>query len=499
MGRKNGAAVISGYDDYSSVDDGHWHFIAGKAIRNSNTMQLYQDGIKICELTTDGLEDLVMSSEVSLKIGVGRQFIYYFDGDLDDIRIYNRTLNDAEILALYNENHVSVNTPDLSEVINSSFEIPINARNIKDGDNAISYQFDLIYDPQKIQYKNYCIEGMLSENGLVQINPAINKLSVAWAGDTPISGSGSLLSIQFKALKAGYTIPVISNFLLNTDTIRNLENGVIIIHDNYGDVDNNDNIQAFDAALSLQCSVGMDPLPFIDPLPWEDWRIDLANVDGLGNITAYDASLILQYVAGLINTFPVEVHEKNFTAPLADVNISLEDGFLVFRSAGELYGLNVYVNDNWDMLGIPQFIKTEALTANHVSETDYAAGMAFTQPPIVNEILLKIPIRMEDKSSITFNLIINNETKQVTLETETGIFNLKTEPFAVYPNPAGSALYIDNTGENAHVVVYDMQGNLQISAKIKDNRIDISTLRTGLYIIHIWGNNRMVTKKLIKE
>lgn len=103
MGKENGAAVLY-RDDIPSVDDGRWHFVSGIAIRNSNTMQLYQDGIKIHELTTLGLEDLIMSSEASLKIGVSRLFTSFFGGKLDDIRLYTRELNPAEIMALYTEN-----------------------------------------------------------------------------------------------------------------------------------------------------------------------------------------------------------------------------------------------------------------------------------------------------------------------------------------------------------------------------------------------------------
>jgi hypothetical protein len=72
-----------------------------------------------------------------------------------------------------------------------------------------------------------------------------------------------------------------------------------------GDVDDDGLILAYDAALTLQHSVGLDPLPDVDPLPWENWRDSTANVDGIGGITAYDAALILQYSAGIITEFPV--------------------------------------------------------------------------------------------------------------------------------------------------------------------------------------------------
>lgn len=66
----------------------------------------------------------------------------------------------------------------------------------------------------------------------------------------------------------------------------------------YGDVDENGEIQAFDAALTLQYSAGL--------IEFEEWQILAGDVDGNEIVQAYDAALILQYSAGLIDEFPVE-------------------------------------------------------------------------------------------------------------------------------------------------------------------------------------------------
>ncbi|MCF7918992.1 MAG: hypothetical protein K9N06_03640 [Candidatus Cloacimonetes bacterium] len=75
---------------------------------------------------------------------------------------------------------------------------------------------------------------------------------------------------------------------------------------NYGDVDSNGAVEAYDASICLQYFVGMDPIPLIDPIPWELIRIMAADVDGNGAVESYDASLILQYFVGIIDVFPVE-------------------------------------------------------------------------------------------------------------------------------------------------------------------------------------------------
>lgn len=73
-----------------------------------------------------------------------------------------------------------------------------------------------------------------------------------------------------------------------------------------GDVDFNGTIQSYDAATTLQYSLGMNSLAEVDPTPWSTERTAAADVDGNGSIQAHDAALIQQYVIGLIGSFPAE-------------------------------------------------------------------------------------------------------------------------------------------------------------------------------------------------
>ncbi|MBC8313817.1 MAG: hypothetical protein H8E33_06250 [Candidatus Cloacimonetes bacterium] len=67
----------------------------------------------------------------------------------------------------------------------------------------------------------------------------------------------------------------------------------------YGDVNNDDNVTSYDAALTLQYSAGLIS-------DWTENQITAGDVNGDENISSYDAALILQYSAGLIDEFPVE-------------------------------------------------------------------------------------------------------------------------------------------------------------------------------------------------
>ena len=117
-----------------------------------------------------------------------------------------------------------------------------------------------------------------------------------------------------------------------------------------GDVDDDSIILAYDAAITLQYSVGLDPIADIDPLPWENWRDSTANVDGIGGITAYDAGLILQYSAGVITSFPGEVSKS---ISMADVYIDIVADEIIFYAYGKLVGFNLCTTDENNILGIP--------------------------------------------------------------------------------------------------------------------------------------------------
>jgi len=67
----------------------------------------------------------------------------------------------------------------------------------------------------------------------------------------------------------------------------------------YGDCNHNLEVEAIDASIILQyfCQIISD---------WENWQIEVCDVDGNGVVEAYDASLVLQFTVGFIDEFPVE-------------------------------------------------------------------------------------------------------------------------------------------------------------------------------------------------
>ncbi|WP_417858060.1 DUF5689 domain-containing protein [Xanthomarina gelatinilytica] len=71
--------------------------------------------------------------------------------------------------------------------------------------------------------------------------------------------------------------------------------------------------------------------------------------------------------------------------------------------------------------------------------------------------------------------------------------------FSVYPNPTSTG-YVNitsKTNDVINVAVFDILGKQVINNTVNNNRLDVSTLTTGVYIMKISQNGQVITKKLV--
>lgn len=247
-----------------------------------------------------------------------------------------------------------------------------------------------------------------------------------------------------------------------------------------GDVDDDGLIMAYDAALTLQYSVGIDALPGIDPIPWETWRDSTANVDGKGGITAYDASLILRYSAGLISGFSSESAKS---APLAGVFAEIIDHYIVFYSTGELYGFNLKFNNEDGILEYPVALNEEYLSAINTTGSTYRIGLCTQYPAMNGEVMMKVPFNRE--GSVTFNIIVNQEERLFTIDLASGGVDPEKDFIEIGPVPTTELLKISGLKGPSTVGVYNIHGELLQSTHTHDPacEIDLTGYTAGLYMV----------------
>ena len=84
------------------ITDGNWHHVAAvlenDGSPNLNEVRLYVDGTEEAVPGTAMVINTILDNEV--KIGVFSDTAKYFEGLIDEVRIYSRALTEAEIQAL---------------------------------------------------------------------------------------------------------------------------------------------------------------------------------------------------------------------------------------------------------------------------------------------------------------------------------------------------------------------------------------------------------------
>ena len=273
----------------------------------------------------------------------------------------------------------------------------------------------------------------------------------------------------------------------------------------FGDIDTNKFVRAYDAALALQYSVGLNPLPSMDPLPWSNWRLAVANVDTVGSVTANDASLILQHSIGKISSFPADAKKRGGEAPTADVTVKREGNQLVFRTSGTLYAFNGYFKDNFNAFGQPEIKDKNAMVATNINATTYNVGLASSTPFTVNEPFLIIPIVASTDIAGTIDIVANTQEKALTYNSAAvaSINEATTTTMNVYPNPTKDVVTVTNAqGKTLRIV--DFEGRIVNTQAITNNTHEVSLKSIGSkgeYIFQLLGENdeTITTQKVVMQ
>jgi len=99
----------------------------------------------------------------------------------------------------------------------------------------------------------------------------------------------------------------------------------------------------------------------------------------------------------------------------------------------------------------------------------------------------------------TLHLIINNENFTILgSDLFASTKYLKDEKVLIYPNPCSDFLYINGI-QAKRIEVTDINGKTQGIELQDPNRIDLSCLKPGIYVVSIFTDNGIRNEKIIKE
>lgn len=94
---------------------------------------------------------------------------------------------------------------------------------------------------------------------------------------------------------------------------------------------------------------------------------------------------------------------------------------------------------------------------------------------------------------------IPNMVGTVTVQLQTGVGeSVNTNKIGFYPNPTTKELTFTEYKEVKNITIYSVTGEIVLDSKLKENKLDVSTLSSGTYFVNIVvSEGEEITKKLI--
>ena len=388
----------------------------------------------------------------------------------------------------------------------TSIVIPVLISKINPEDSVQSFQFDLMI-PDGLEYTGYYTESTHSSGTFIATKTSDTLLTLASASAVNLEGSKPLIELSFNGKPARDYPLVFDNVFLSNQKISDTRIGRIAIIRQLGDIDNDGTIYAYDAAKVLQYSVGLEPLPVIDPLPWDLWRFKTADVDNNNQIQAADATYILEYSVGLIDSFE-GLQQKSMTL---DIQVTIDDGEIIFYTDNpglRSFNVSLPVNNRFKY-GEP-FISSNSLSAINEDSKELRIGISSLES--LKGSFLKIPIEFFDAEYLDVSYI-NNVTpylkrlhKYTTQENDSDLptqFSLLQN----YPNPFNPSTQIHYALPEATqvtIVVFNSVGqkvmglvNGQKSAGYHTTTFDASGLSSGVYLYKLTTPSFTQTNKML--
>jgi hypothetical protein len=169
-----------------------------------------------------------------------------------------------------------------------------------------------------------------------------------------------------------------------------------------------------------------------------------------------------------------------------------------------------------------KFNSGDTIDTTHISSN---GSYYLSDKQIINEIGVVtsniVPFD-EDTAYVAFKKTINNKTKLYALKisirephtwyapdvelfsvisNEPGL-HIKTNPYnttSLYPNPAGDYITIDTKGKTFSATIFNSLGQIVQLTQLNEKKIGISSLKKGVYFMHINFQNHATVKKFVKE
>ena len=153
--------------------------------------------------------------------------------------IYNVTsitdLNEGSVIVTGNNSYLEDSEITISnhEVESgNNFDVTISTSELLSEWNVTAYQFELNFDSEIIDFVGYELDDTISEGGTLSVNDQNDIITLGLMTTEPLTGSGTLLKLEFSAISTGFSELNSTDFLYNTTPITDLNEGLVTVTGN---------------------------------------------------------------------------------------------------------------------------------------------------------------------------------------------------------------------------------------------------------------------------
>jgi surface protein len=394
-------------------------------------------------------------------------------------------------------------------LITDSIHVDFSIGNLSIGDSLYSFEYEIdLSNTEIVQYDSISVKDL--QGLIVEGHYENSQLRIAGISTRPIIDGEQLVRIHFSSRSVGEIQLKPDYVQLNNSIMNDVSASTIVITQlAFGDVDDDGDIDSFDAAAVLNYSVGTNLLSAIDPGVWESLRFAKADVDSDGLILAVDATHILHYIVGSADSLPMKSNTEE-----SSIEVEWKDNQLHFSATDSIDGFNLVIpaSTNYDTDTIVLNWETGISALN--TSTDYKLGIASTKS--VQGSFLQIPIVQIGEISETIELVMyagnHKLVKKVELPGAVTIESNDVLPKEIvleqnYPNPFNPTTQIQYAlpmGTHVTLEVFNNVGqkvmelvNGQKSAGYHTATFDASGLSSGVYLYKLTSPSFTLTKKML--
>ena len=276
---------------------------------------------------------------------------------------------------------MKVSVSDTVVYVGTTFDLPVRVTTLN-GLGITSGRISLTFNGDVIQPVSVSVSGgLLDGYGSASSNTAVKgRVDFAFAGSSPISGAGILVTVRFSSLVQGYTEVSFAQALFNEDFPAKVDNasvGVnahssIYINPQYADMIAGDVVQ-FNASNG------------ISPYIWSTSDSLVASVDQDGRVTALKSGNVTVLVEDAVGakgtTYVLSVYDARVSVPHAFVNAGGEVSVPVridrMGAGHSVVAYQLRVTFDSSVVRYAGFESSSSLTAGW-STMDHDAGNAVT-------------------------------------------------------------------------------------------------------------------------